>query len=177
MQRINSVADARRLAPREKKLILISNPNFKKVYDVLESKWRECSQNTAGADAFPGSEEDGRALTQALEMMKTEKRIDIETLGKIKAISMKFGWDFPELREELDESKVYGRDHLWYKNNAKRAVELWEISRLSQTQAEGGMNPGDEAEITAIAGSIKDGKISDSQIQMLARLCKKYIKK
>jgi hypothetical protein len=174
MEKINTQKAAKSLGgDRKKKLILLKDPNFRNIYQVLESRFRECSQNTAGSDAFPGTEEEGRKLTQALEEMKAEKQIPIETVREIKGIFARLGWEFPAFEKGTDGSKVYGKDHFWTKSNMGIAEALSVYANSSQAPMEGR----DEAEVAAIAKGLKNGTITDEQIQILGRICKKYIKK
>jgi len=178
MQKINTPKAAKDLAgKKEKKLILLKDQKFSTIYNALESKFREFSQNTAGADAFPGTADEGRKLSEAHERMRVEKQIPVEEFEEIKAIFRKFKWDLVDAEEKEDESRVYGKDHLWNRNNAARIDRLREISRTSQTQTVSQIDPRDEAEVSAIAKSLGNGTITDDQIQVLGRIYKKYIKK
>ncbi|MCX6773795.1 MAG: hypothetical protein NTY68_02235 [Candidatus Micrarchaeota archaeon] len=174
MERINTPKAAKSLGgDKKKKLILLKDPNFSRIFSVLESRYREFSQNTAGSDAFPGTEEEGRKLTQALEEMKAEKQISIETVREIKGIFVRLRWEFPAFEKGSDESKVYGKNHLWHRNNVKRMDALLKYAFNTQVQ----IDARDEAEVAAIAKSLKNGTITDEQIQILGRIYKKYIKK
>jgi hypothetical protein len=172
MKMINTPKAAKdKFGKKEKRLILLKDSRFSRIYDALESGWREYSQNIGARDAFPGTEEEGKEITQALGIMKDEKKIDIETLDRMRMIFKRIGRDFPELEEITDESRVYGKGHHWNKVSLKRALGLLNYANNSQAP----MEAKDEADAAAILKNLRDGVITDEQIQVLSRIYKKYI--
>jgi hypothetical protein len=171
---IKDAGQARRMAgKKEKKKLDIRSPRIQAIYVILKDKFEAFSHNTAGAEAFNGSEADSSVLQQAYEEITGGKSLKKSTESALRPVFRRMGLEFPEIGEEEDNSKVFREGHGWHRELKRRAAELSRESGAGGTKTIG-FSAEDEAYLAATKMRLDAGAITDRQLQRASKTIRRY---